>query len=110
MLWYQFFAGVHKNDFTAKKFLNQSKEQKFYSSKYAASICFWKIKLGYIKISDKKNPCFPKYFLSYYSWRAFQLTQIDSKIPPLAQTIPLKKIDIIMSFCFLFCSQIKIKF
>ena len=91
MLWYQFFAGLHKNDFTAKKYLTQSKKQKFYSSKYAASICFWEIKAGYKKIANEKNPCFPQYFLSYYSWRAFQLTQIDSKIPPLAQTITLKK-------------------
>ena len=91
MLWYQFFAGLHKNDFTAKKYLTQSKKQKFYSSKYAASICFWEIKAGYKKIANEKNPCFPQYFLSYYSWRAFKLTQIDSKIPPLAQTITLKK-------------------
>ena len=64
MLWYQFFAGLHKNDFTAKKYLTQSKKQKFYSSKYAASICFWEIKAGYKKIANEKNPCFPQYFLS----------------------------------------------
>ncbi len=91
MLWYQFFAGLHRNDFTAKKYLAQSKKQKFYSSKYAASICFWEIKAGYRKIADKKNPCFPQYFLSYYGWQVFHLTQIDSKISALARALPPKK-------------------
>ena len=91
MLWYQFFAGLHKNDFTAKKYLTQSKKQKFYSSKYAASICFWEIKAGYKKIANKKNPCFPQYFLSYYTWQVFRLKEINPQRTSLLQDFSAKK-------------------
>ena len=91
MLWYQFFAGLHKNDFTAKKYLTQSKKQKFYSSKYAASICFWEIKAGYKKIANEKNPCFPQYFLSYYTWQVFRLKEINPQRTSLLQDFSAKK-------------------